>query len=254
VKQRNYNDTPSHNLFQQIMTEQDEIHEKYNDSFACLIAPQNLPENMRPRERLISEGPAALRDSELLAILLNTGAKGKNVNVLADELREMLDANKNIPSVKELSALMGIGGFKACAIVAMLEFGRRRWGCRGVRIKRAVDIFALLRHYGDCNQERFICISLNGAHEVLAVRIVTIGLVNKSLVHPREVFADVIADRASAVCVAHNHPSGNVKPSDEDDDVTAHLQKASKMLGINFLDHLIFTETEYYSYRSAGKI
>jgi DNA repair protein RadC len=236
------------------MTEQDEIHEKYNDSFACLIAPQNLPEDMRPRERLIREGPAALRDSELLAILLNTGAKGKNVNVLADELREMLDANKNIPSVKELSALMGIGGCKACAIAAMLEFGRRRWGCRGVRIKRAVDIFALLRHYGDCNQERFICISLNGAHEVLAVRIVTIGLVNKSLVHPREVFADVIADRASAVCVAHNHPSGNVKPSDEDDDVTVHLQTASKMLGINFLDHLIFTETEYYSYRSAGKI
>jgi DNA repair protein RadC len=150
--------------------------------------------------------------------------------------------------------LTGIGDVKASVIVAMLEFGRRRWGCRGARIKRAADIFALLRHYGDCNQERFICISLNGAHEVLAIRIVTIGLVNKSLVHPREVFADVIADRASAVCVAHNHPSGNVNPSDEDDDVTAHLQTASKILGINFLDHLIFTETEYYSYRSAGKI
>jgi DNA repair protein RadC len=245
---------PAHKLLQQIMTEQDEIYEKYNDPFACLTAPQNLPENMRPRERLISEGPAALRDSELLAILLNTGAKGKNVNVLADELRKMLDADKNIPSVNGLSTLTGIGDVKASVIVAMLEFGRRRWGCRGARIKRAADIFALLRHYGDCNQERFICISLNGAHEVLAIRIVTIGLVNKSLVHPREVFADVIADRASAVCVAHNHPSGNVNPSDEDDDVTTHLQTASKILGINFLDHLIFTETEYYSYRSAGKI
>ncbi|MDR1148501.1 MAG: DNA repair protein RadC [Spirochaetaceae bacterium] len=245
---------PAHKLLQQIMIEQDEIHEKYNDSFACLIAPRDLPEDMRPRERLISEGPAALRDSELLAILLNTGAKGKNVNVLADELRKMLDADKNIPSVNELSALTGIGDVKASVIVAMLEFGRRRRGCRGARIKRAADIFALLRHYGDCNQERFICISLNGAHEVLAIRIVTIGLVNKSLVHPREVFADVIADRASAVCVAHNHPSGNVNPSDEDDDITAHLQTASKILGINFLDHLIFTEMEYYSYRSAGKI
>ncbi|MDR2445091.1 MAG: DNA repair protein RadC [Spirochaetaceae bacterium] len=219
---------------------------------ARLIAPKHLPENLRPRSRLLSEGPAALSDRELLSILLNTGVKGKNVSLLADELRERLDANKNIPSVEELSAM--IGEFKACSIVAMLEFGRRRWGCRNVRIKNAADIFPLIRHYADCSQERFISVSLNGAHEVLAVRVVTVGLVNKSIIHPREVFADVIADRASAICVAHNHPSRILEPSDQDDDVTVRLIKAANLLGINFLDHLIFTETDYYSYRAAGKM
>ncbi|MDR2343468.1 MAG: DNA repair protein RadC [Spirochaetaceae bacterium] len=221
---------------------------------APLVAPQYLPENLRPRSRLLREGPAALSDRELLSILLNSGIKGKNVSLLADELRERLDAIKNIPSVEELSAMIGIGEFRASSIVAMLEFGRRRWGCRNVRIKNAADIFQLIRHYADGRQERFISVSLNGAHEVLAVRVVTVGLVNRSIVHPREVFADVIADRASAICVAHNHPSRILKPSDQDDDVTLCLVKAAGLLGISFLDHLIFTETDYYSYRSAGKI
>jgi DNA repair protein RadC len=221
---------------------------------ARLIAPRQLPENLRPRNRLLHEGPAALSDRELLAILLNTGVKGKNVSLLADELRERLDANKNIPSVEELSAMTGIGEYKASSIVAMLEFGRRRWGCRTVRIKSAADIFPLIRHYADCRQERFISVSLNGAHEVLAIRVVTVGLVNRSIIHPREVFADVIADRASAICVAHNHPSRVLKPSEQDDDVTVRLIKAARLLGISFIDHLIFSETDYYSYRAAGKI
>jgi DNA repair protein RadC len=241
-------------LFRQAVLEQEEVHLKRGNVATRLISPQKLPEEIRPRERLLRDGPDALNDRELLAILLNTGVKGKNVSVLADELRERLDADKNIPSVNELCALTGIGEGKACAIAAMLEFGRRRWACRGVRIKCAADVFPILRHYADCNQERFICVSLNGAHEILAVRVVTIGLVNKSIVHPREVFADVIADRASAVCVAHNHPSGIIMPSEQDDDVTVRLKKAANLLGINFLDHLIFTASEYYSYRGAGKI
>ncbi|MDR3356719.1 MAG: DNA repair protein RadC [Spirochaetaceae bacterium] len=221
---------------------------------ARLIAPQYLPENLRPRSRLLREGPAALSDRELLSILLNTGVKGKNVSLLADELRERLDANKDIPSVEELSAMTGIGESKASSIIAMLEFGRRRWGCRNVRVKCATDIFNLIRHYADSRQERFISVSLNGAHEVLAVRVVTVGLVNKSIIHPREVFADVISDRASAICIAHNHPSRMLKPSEQDDDVTLCLIKAARLLGISFIDHLIFTETDFYSYRAAGKI
>ncbi|MDR2796049.1 MAG: DNA repair protein RadC [Spirochaetaceae bacterium] len=219
-----------------------------------LIAPQYLPEELRPRSRLLREGPAALSDRELLSILLNTGIKGKNVSLLADELRERLDAGKDIPSVEELSAMIGIGEFKASSIVAMLELGRRRWGCRNVRIKGAGDIFPLIRHYADCRQERFISVSLNGAHEVLAVRVVTVGLVNRSIIHPREVFADVISDRASAICVAHNHPSRQLTPSGQDDEVTVLLINAARLLGISFLDHLIFCETGYYSYRADGKI
>jgi DNA repair protein RadC len=155
--------------------------------------------------------------------------------------------------VEELSGLAGIGQTKACSIVAMLEFGRRRWGAAGTRINHPEDIYALVRHHADRRQERFICISLNGAHEVLAVRIVTIGLVNKTIVHPREVFADPILDRSSAVIVAHNHPSGQLIPSGEDDEVTERLRAASEILGLHFLDHVIFSDRSFFSYRQAGK-
>jgi DNA repair protein RadC len=209
---------------------------------------------MRPRERLCREGPAALADKDLIAILLGTGVKGKNVCELATDIIELLDKKQSIPSVKEISRLTGMGTAKSCVIAAMLEFGRRQWGIRGVRIRHPSDVHPLLRHYADRRQERFIGMSLNGAHEVIATRVVTIGLVNQTIAHPREVFADMIADRANAAIVAHNHPSGSVAPSPEDDGMTYRLFEAGQILGINLLDHVIFTESSYYSYRQDGKL
>lgn len=213
-----------------------------------------MPEELRPRERLVEKGAQALSDRELLAVLLNTGIKGKNVNILASELLEKLELKKAVPTVEDLCGMTGLGKSKASAVAAMLEFGRRYWGVRGVRINNSADIYKLVQHYADRRQERFICLSMNGAHEVLASRIVTVGLVNKTIVHPREVFADVIHDRASAVCVAHNHPSGLTEPSGADDDITRDLQKAAGILGIRFLDHIIFTEESYYSYSKNGRL
>jgi DNA repair protein RadC len=217
-------------------------------------SPLILPRDSRPREKLNSYGPEALTDHELLAILLNTGVQGKNVYALAADLMDLLDREKGIPSVKELCQLTGLGMGKASAVVAMLEFGKRRWGASGTRIKRPEDIFNAVRHFADRRQERFVCLSLNGAHELLKTRTVTLGLVNRTIVHPREVFADPLLDRASAIAVAHNHPSGQLKPSSEDDDVTAQLLQSAKILGLRFLDHLIFTDVRFYSYRQAGKL
>jgi DNA repair protein RadC len=217
-------------------------------------SPLVLPQDSRPREKLNSYGPEALADHELLAILLNTGVQGKNVNVLATDLMELLDKEKGIPSVKELCQLTGLGLSKASAIVAMLEFGRRRWGASGTHIKRPEDIFNAVRHFADRRQERFVCLSLNGAHELLKARTVTLGLVNRTIVHPREVFADPLLDRASAIAVAHNHPSGQLKPSSEDDDVTFQLLQSARILGLRFLDHVIFTDLGFYSYRQAKRL
>ena len=208
----------------------------------------------RPREKMKTYGPAALADCELLAILLNTGIQGKHVMELAQDLLGLLDSNKDIPSVKEISGLSGIGLSKACAVAAMLEFGRRRYGSFAARIKKPVDIFTLVRHYADRKQERFISLSLSGAHEVLAVRVVTIGLVNKTIVHPREVFADIIQDRAAAFCVAHNHPSGQLGCSAEDDEITKRLQSAADIFGLHFLDHVIFSQNDFWSFRENGKM
>ena len=217
------------------------------------FSPQALPKDDRPRERLIRSGPQSLSDRDLLSIVLVSGIPGKNVSILARELLSMLDNAKEIPPVSELCRLGGMGEAKACTVAAMLEFGRRKW-TSGQRIHHPEDILNLIRHYADRRQEKFLCLSLNGAHEVIAVRIVTIGLVNRTIIHPREVFADPIIDRASAIVVAHNHPSGNIKPSEEDHKITSRLKAAADILGLNFLDHLIFTETSFFSYRQEGLI
>jgi DNA repair protein RadC len=211
-----------------------------------------MPKDKRPRERLLRDGPEKLSDKELLCILLNTGIKGKSVNVLAEELLNGLDKNNGIPSCKELIKITGLGESKAATISAMLELGRRRWGLREIRIRSPDDAYSLINHFADRRQERFLCISLNGAHEVLAIRVVTVGLVNKTIVHPREVFSDPLQDRASAICVAHNHPSGKLMPSEEDDEITRQLRGAAEILGINFLDHIIFSADGYYSYSQAS--
>jgi DNA repair protein RadC len=213
-----------------------------------------IPFDERPREKLKARGPASLSDKDLLAIILNTGIQGKNVIKLAEDLLSLLDRNKEIPSIQEISGLTGIGLSKACAVAAMLEFGRRQFGAFSECIKKPHDIFTHVRHFADRKQERFISLSLNGAHEVLAVRVVTIGLVNKTIVHPREVFADLIQDRAAAFCVAHNHPSGKLQSSPEDDEVTDRLQSAADILGLQFIDHIIFSETNWWSFRENGKL
>ena len=213
-----------------------------------------VPAEQRPREKLLTRGSSSLSDKELLSVLLNTGTHKKNVKTLSGELLKFLDKNKDIPVIEDILDLPGLGKVKACAVAAMLEFGKRRYGAFSARIKQPVDIFTLVRHYADRKQERFISLSLNGAHEVLAVRIVTIGLVNKTIVHPREVFADIIQDRAAAFCVAHNHPSGLLECSAEDDEITERLKSAAGILGLHFVDHIIFSQASWWSFRENGKL
>jgi DNA repair protein RadC len=235
-------------------TTQKYLEIKYSRKSIDMINPLELPKDKRPRERLFMNGPESMSDQELLAIILNAGVRGKHVNEVASDLLEKIDLLKSIPSVKDLSEIEGIGKSKACTIAAMLEFGRRRWGPTGTKIQVPEDAYHAVRHYADRRQECFICLSLNGAHEIIAVRIVTMGLVDKTIVHPREVFSDPIADRASAVIVAHNHPSGQMIPSEEDDEITLRLQDAADLLGLNFLDHLIFSEDSFISYRKTGRM
>jgi DNA repair protein RadC len=204
------------------------------------------------RERLAREGPASLSDAELLAALLGTGMKGKSVHKLAEEVLSLLDRSKEVPETEMLSRLAGIGGAKASAVCAALELGRRLYGNRDRRIAAPGDIWPVVSHWADRKQERFICCSLNGAHVLIAARVVSVGLVNRAVVHPREVFADPITDRACAIIVAHNHPSGRLEPSPEDREITRRLKEASDTLGIALLDHLIFSRDGYFSFVEQG--
>jgi DNA repair protein RadC len=204
------------------------------------------------RERLVSEGPAALSDAELLAALIGTGMKGKSVHELAEEVLGLLDSSKKAPDAEMLARLAGMGGAKASAVCAALELGRRLYGSRERKVGSPGDVWPIVAHWADRKQERFICCSLNGAHELIAARVVSVGLVNRTVVHPREVFADPITDRACAVVVAHNHPSGKLDPSPEDREITTRLKEAAETLGIALLDHLVFSSEGYYSFVEHG--
>ncbi len=209
---------------------------------------KDLPVQERPREKLLEKGAGALSDQELLAIILGKGSQKNDVLSLARLLIKTIDEKGIKVQAQDILDIDGIGEAKATTIAAAFEFVRRRIKPEGLKIKFPVDVLPLIQHYGDRKQEHFLCISINGANEVMNIRVVTIGLINKSQVHPREVFADVIAERASAVIVAHNHPNGELNPSNEDIAVTKSIKEAASVLGIGLLDHIIFNNKGYYSF------
>lgn len=214
----------------------------------------DIPKNERPREKLQLKGPRALSDLELLAILLGKGTKDHDVLSIAEKILKTIDNDGGTPNIKKLSDIKGIGPAKATTIAAALEFARRRIRPEGFKISFPPDVLPLIRHYADRKQEHLLCISLNGAREVIATRVVTVGLANRTQMHPREVFADPLTDRAAAIILAHNHPSGDVFPSKEDREVTRKIKEAGKILGIQLLDHLIFNLKEYYSFLEHDEI
>jgi len=208
---------------------------------------KEMPAFNRPREKLQEKGPKALSDKELLAILLGSGTQTQDVLTLAGRTLKILDDTSASPTLEQLQSIDGIGPAKATTILAALEFARRRIRPEGFKIGLPPDVLPLIQHMADRKQEHFLCISLNGAYEVIAVRTVSVGLVNKTQVHPREVFADPLTDRATAVIVAHNHPTGNLTPSKDDIAITRQLKSAGETLGIRLLDHIIFSHKGYYS-------
>ncbi|MDP3104541.1 MAG: DNA repair protein RadC, partial [Candidatus Methanoperedens sp.] len=193
---------------------------------------KDIPEFNRPREKLKERGASALSDTELIAVIFGSGSKGQDVLSLSSKVAKLLTENKGKLSMEQLSEIEGIGPAKASQILAGFELSRRYIVKETIRITGANEVLPLIKDIAGKQQEHFICISLNGANEVIENRIVTVGLLDKSQVHPREVFADVITDRAAGVIFAHNHPSGESKPSNSDLKIHEQLTEAGKILGI----------------------
>lgn len=213
---------------------------------------KEIPSFDRPREKLAAKGARALSDVELLATLLGSGVKGKNVFQISHAILRKLDKHLETIDVKTLVSTEGVGFAKACQIVAAFEFVRRRLVKESTFVKKAEDVLPLISHITDKKQEYFLSISLNGANEVIGNRVVTVGLLNTNQVHPREVFADAISDRAAGVILAHNHPSGILAPSPDDITATQQLVDAGNIIGISVLDHIIVTKNGYLSFKEKG--
>lgn len=201
-----------------------------------------------PRERMGERGPSALSDEELVSLIVGTGVAGRSVELVSRDVVSLIDRVNGPPDADELRSIAGLGPAKVAGIVAAFELGRRVLCPARHKVRSPADILPVVDRFVERPQECFLAISLNGAHEITAARVVTLGLVNRTVVHPREVFAAPLGDRAAALILAHNHPSGCLEPSAEDVEVTRRLVSAGQLLGIPVLDHVIFSSRGYYSF------
>ena len=203
---------------------------------------------LRPREKLQRRGANSLSDYELLMAIIGSGNAQADVTTIAREVLSVIKRRGSDLSFDDLIAIPALGPAKATQLMASYELWRRRLVTpdRPV-ISSVTDVVAQLADIRDRKREFFVCLDLDGANRLINRRIVSVGTLNASLVHPREVLADALVDRAAGIIVAHNHPSGLLEPSDQDINTTHRLKDAAELLGLEFYDHLIVTADDYCS-------
>lgn len=220
---------------------------------------RDLPDEFKPREKLIMHGPAALKNHELLAVMLVSGTTRENVMELSRRLIQQYGSRAIAQerSVRRLKETLGLGTNKACQIVAAFELGRRFFEepmKMSPTILAAEDAYEYLRDMSKFTKEHFRGLYLNTRGRVIRDEIISIGTLNMSVVHPREVFLPAVEFSAAAIILAHNHPSGDPTPSDEDPAITHQMVEAGRVMGIEIFDHLIIGDDSYVSLQKEGKL
>lgn len=207
----------------------------------------------RPREKLIRYGPARLSDAELLAIILRTGRKGENAVELASGFLKRYDVSLAGLSYEDIKYFPGMGTAKACGIIACLELGRRVLKEKApVICLKPEDVYNGLKGIRASKKEHFLVFYLDSRNQEIHREIISIGTLNASLVHPREVFEPAVKLLAANIILAHNHPSGDCLASEEDLAVNRRLVEAGRIFGIEVIDHVIVTENGYMSFKEKG--
>jgi len=215
-----------------------------------MLKVKDKPKIERPREKLEKYGAGKLKESELLAILLRSGTKDLDVMKLSQKiLRDFKDDKILEASVEALQNIHGLGLAKACEIVACFELGRRKLKGKKTNILlKSKDVWDTMVDIRGSKKEHFVVFYLNSRNQEIKREIISVGTVSASLVHPREVFEGAIKNNASSIIVAHNHPSGDTAPSQDDTEVTKKLVLAGKILDIKIIDHVIVTDKEFKSF------
>ena len=231
--------------------------ENYKDN----ISIKSWAEEDRPREKLSTQGRRALTDAELIAILIGSGSRNETAVELSKRILHHYENDLNKlgkASISELSKFKGIGEAKAISIIAALEIGRRRNDTETKAIEYITasrDAYNIMRrHLIDLNHEEFWIILVGRSQKVLAKELVSKGGLSATVADPKIIFYIALQQQASGIILVHNHPSGNLKPSHQDIDLTKKISAAGRMLEINVLDHLIITDNGYYSFGDEGII
>jgi DNA repair protein RadC len=205
-----------------------------------------ISKNDRPREKLASKGPAALSDIELIQVIVGSGVQGSGVIAISKQIKRLLDLYGYELSLEQLQSIKGVNSATATKLVALFELASRKFH-NDVILDSATAAVALVPELRDLKQEHLVVLSLDGANRLIAKRTVSIGTLTNSLVHPREVFAEPITDRAAGIIIIHNHPSGNLQASGSDIEITTRLIEAGTIVGITLIDHIIITRTAHIS-------
>jgi len=214
----------------------------------------------RPREKLERLGPAGLGDNELLALVLGSGLRGRGALELANRLISHAGGLQGFTrmGVSALRQVAGIGRARAAQVIAAVEFGRRtlvRDMVERPRLTSPREMAAyLLPEYGSCAVEQFGIVMLDTKHRVIRIKLVSVGSLDTTVVHPREVFREAAAASAAAIVLFHNHPSGDPAPSPDDVTLTARMVNAGDVMGIDVVDHLILADQTYFSMLESGRV
>lgn len=221
---------------------------------------RDFPDDERPRERFIKQGPESLANHELIALLIQTGSKNESVLTLANKLLIHFDGLRLLKdaSLDELKAIKGIGTAKAIQLLAAIELGRRVSNLEFTDrycIRSPEDAAKyMMNEMRFLTQEHFVCLYLNTKNQVMHKQVVFIGSLNASIVHPREVYKEAFRRSAASIICLHNHPSGDPSPSREDIEVTKRLVECGKIIGIDLLDHIIIGENKFISLKEKGYV
>lgn len=227
-----------------------------------ILTLHDMPHTERPRERLVANGAQSLSSVEVLAIILGMGVHGEPVVKLAERLLATFGSIQGITkaSLADLCAIKGIGMAKACQILACAEVARRMQQSSTnteipLKISDPKTVYSLIKDkITDSHKEHYLLVSLDVRSRLLGVDIVSVGILDAALVHPRETFAAAMRRHAAKVIISHNHPSGDVHPSDDDLLITKRLVTAGKILGIAVIDHVIVSDSRYYSLQAEGQL
>ncbi|MFC3040020.1 DNA repair protein RadC [Virgibacillus xinjiangensis] len=222
------------------------------------IMLKDVPKEDRPRERLLKLGASHLSNQELLAVILGSGTKEESVMALAQRVLMHFEGLKllNDAAIEELVAIRGIGLAKGVQMLAAIEFGKRmnQYKPNERYVIRSPEDGAdyVMEEMRSLNQEHFVVLFLNTKNQIIHRQTIFIGSLNASIVHPREVFREAVKRSAASLIVAHNHPSGDPSPSQEDIHVTRRLAESGKMIGIELLDHLVIGDRKFVSLKEKG--
>lgn len=214
----------------------------------------DIPDIDKPREKLAKRGVSSLSSHELLMVLLGSGLQGRDVSALATDILKVIEKEKENITLDKLTKVQGIGKAKAGQILSAFELAKRYLIKDEKKIRNTDDILSLVQDIRDKKQEHFITITLTGASGLIEKREVFKGTVNHSMVHPREIFADAISDRAAGIIFVHNHPADDAQPSEADIKLTHQLCEAAKLMGIQVIDHIIVTKNNYFSFQAEGML